>query len=431
MTNSAFKPSGWGIDAMSREAFFNKTRDIVLFTGIQRFCRTLKERGYRIAILREKGEQLNEREEVDYVIDYDPRHLDGLAETLKGLPFRKRVLTVINRREKRVKEFAVLNMALGRKGIGLEQAEWLSDKYFMRKRMSQVDPLLVPQFQYFEDPSTSPRHLRIGFPLMVKPRNLFKSILVARCNGLSDLERTLRTFETRVGEAESRHGVVLKKGLLVEEFLQGNELSIDSFVSPRGKIYHSPVVDLVPAKDIGIEDYHVFARMLPTQFGPSQVVAIEKVAEKGIRALELVNSPAHIDMVYTPTGPKVLEVGARVGGYRSEMMKLSFGIDLDEAAFSHSLGKRGDLVPKFEKSTAVLEFFPRQEGTLKGIKGLEEVRRLGSFHRLRQRMNLGERVGLARQGYRCPLFVLLNHEDPSVVKGDVEVARRIISIEVG
>ena len=124
-------------------------------------------------------------------------------------------------------------------------------------------------------------------------------------------------------------------------------------------------------------------------------------------------------------------MGARVGGYRSEMMKLSFGIDLDEVAFSHSLGKGGDLVPKFEKSTAVLEFFPRQEGTLKGIKGLEEVRRLGSFHRLRQRMNLGERVGLARQGYRCPLFVLLNHEDPSVVKGDVEVARRIISIEVG
>jgi hypothetical protein len=135
-------------------------------------------------------------------------------------------------------------------------------------------------------------------------------------------------------------------------------------------------------------------------------------------------------MVYTPMGPKILEVGARVGGYRSDMMKLSFGIDLDEVTFSTSLGKGGVLVPRFEKSTAVLEFFPPREGILKGIKGLEEVRKLGSFHRLRERMRLGEGIGLARQGYRCPLFVILNHEDGSLVRRDMEETRRIITIEL-
>jgi hypothetical protein len=210
-------------------------------------------------------------------------------------------------------------------------------------------------------------------------------------------------------ETANRHGVILKKGLLVEEFLRGREFSIDSFVSPTGQMYHSPIVDVVAAEDIGIEDYHVFARMLPTQFNSSQVTAIEEVAEKGIRALQMVNVAAHIDMVYTPTGPQLFEVGARVGGYRSEMMKLSL----------------------FEKSTAVLEFFPHREGVLKGIKGLEGVRRLGSFYRLRERMKSGERIGLARQGYRCPLFVVLNHEDTSMVNRDVEEAREIITIEVG
>jgi hypothetical protein len=405
-------------------------RDIVLFTGIQRFCRTLKERGYRIAVLREKGEQLTGREEVDYVIDYDSLHLDGLMEKAKGLPFRDGILTVINRREKRVREFAVLNMALGRKGIGLEEAEWLSDKYLMHKRMIDYNPSIAPPFQLIEDPSTPPRHLRIGFPLMIKPRNLFKSQLVVRCNGLRELGQTLRTVASRMDGAATRHGVTLKRGLLLEEFLQGRELSIDSFVSPGGKVYHSPVVELVAAEDIGIHDYHVFARMVPAQFEPPQVAAIEGVAEEGIRALHLINSPAHIDMVYTPMGPKILEVGARVGGYRSDMMKLSFGIDLDEVTFSTSLGKGGVLVPRFEKSTAVLEFFPPREGILKGIKGLEEVRKLGSFHRLRERMRLGEGIGLARQGYRCPLFVILNHEDGSLVRRDMEETRRIITIEL-
>lgn len=405
-------------------------RNIVLFTGIQRFCRTLKERGYRVAVLREKGEDLREREEVDYIIDYDPRHLDGLMETVKRLDFREGILTVINRREKRVREFAVLNTALGRKGISLEQAEWLTDKYLMRRRMVQYDPSIAPRFELIEDPGSPPRGLRIGFPAMIKPRNLFKSQLVVRCDGLRDLGGMLRAVSSRMDDTASRHGITLKTGLLAEEFLRGREFSIDSFVSPTGKVYHSPVVDLVAAQDMGIDDYHVFARMVPTRLDPPQVAAIERVAERGIRALALVNSPAHMDMIYAPRGPQLLEVGARVGGYRSDMMKLSFGIDLDEATFSTALGKRPDLVPKFERSTAVLEFFPPREGMLKGIKGLEEVRRFESFHRLRERTKAGELVGLAQQGYRCPLFVVLNHQEGSVVQRDMREVRETITIVV-
>ena len=405
-------------------------RDIVLFTGIQRFCRTLKERGYRIAVLREKGERLTDRKEVDYIIDYDSRHLDELMETVRRLRFRDGILTVINRRERRVREFAVVNMALGGKGISLEQAEWLVDKYLMRRRMVEYDPSIAPRFELIEDPSFPPGRLQIGFPLMIKPRNLFKSQLVVRCDDLGDLARTLRLVASRMGETANRHGVILKKGLLAEEFLRGRELSIDSFVSPTGDVYHSPVVDLVAAQDIGIDDYHVFARMVPSQFEPSDVAAIERVAEKGITALQLINSPAHMDMILTSSGPKLLEVGARVGGYRSDMMKLSFGIDLDEVTFSTALGKRPDLVPKFERSTVVLEFFPPREGKLKGIKGLNKVGMLQSFHRLRERTKAGERVGLARQGYRCPLFVVLNHQEGSVVQRDMRKARETITIVV-
>ena len=76
-------------------------RNIVLFTGIQRFCKTLKERGYSIAVLRERGEQLNGRKEVDYTIDYDPEDLDELMEKVRGLPYRNEIVTVMNRRERR------------------------------------------------------------------------------------------------------------------------------------------------------------------------------------------------------------------------------------------------------------------------------------------------------------------------------------------
>jgi hypothetical protein len=46
-------------------------------------------------------------------------------------------------------------------------------------------------------------------------------------------------------------------------------------------------------------------------------------------------------------------------------------------------------------------------------------------------MKLGRKAGLARQGYRYPLFVVLNRENSLVVNRDVEQAGGTMTIEVG
>ena len=78
--------------------------------------------------------------------------------------------------------------------------------------------------------------------------------------------------------------------------------------------------------------------------------------------------------------------------------------------------------------TAVLEFFPEAHGRLKSIHGMEQVGKLASFNRMKMRFREGDDVGLAAQGFRCVLFVVLNHEDGELVREDMERCRDLVEI---
>jgi len=78
----------------------------------------------------------------------------------------------------------------------------------------------------------------------------------------------------------------------------------------------------------------------------------------------------------------------------------------------------------------VAELFPPRPGRLDAIHGLERVRLLRSFHRARQRIPVGDPVGWARDGFRCPLFVILTHDDPRVVEEEVERLPGLVDIRV-
>ncbi|MBF0551117.1 MAG: hypothetical protein HQK60_11345 [Deltaproteobacteria bacterium] len=66
--------------------------------------------------------------------------------------------------------------------------------------------------------------------------------------------------------------------------------------------------------------------------------------------------------------------------------------------------------------TAILEYFPPRPGILQAITGQDRIKELPSFYRLKQRADLGAAVGLTGDGYRCPVFVILNHANLDVLR---------------
>ncbi len=401
---------------------------IVLFTGVQRMARRMREKGFESACLIEPGEEVSSPHEVDHWIPYDPGDLPSLERRVMNWGLRHRVVAVLNRREKRVHEYGLLSKALGLPGITPEQAKILRDKLLLREEIARHWPDLNPPFAPAD--LGSPEPPCISPPFLLKPRNLFKSQLITLCQAPGQWERAREEISRLRVPTERRHGVRLTGGFLAEGYVEGAEASLDVMVCPDGQVVFTPAVTVLPARQWDMEDFHVAVRRVPSTLLPDEEALARQAVLRLVSALGLRSTPLHVDLVLSHGRAFILDVGPRVGGYRSEMMGLGFGAELDPLALELALGRRPEWRPRWERGVAVVELFPRAQGRLTGIAGLDGVRQLRSFHRLRQRTPLGEEVGWARCGYRCPLFVILAHQDPEVVAEDVELLPRLIAFQV-
>lgn len=404
-------------------------RPIVLFTGVQRLAREVSRMGYESACLVEPGEQPSDPQDVAHWIPYDPSDLEALESWARNWEHRDRVVAVINRRERRVMEHAVLNRALGRQGLTLEQAMIMRDKLSLRKHLARGASHLNPRFKEVGLGGRVPSSLR--FPVLLKPRNFFKSQLIVSCPKRQDWERAMAEVSSGWEDAQRRHGVRLEQTLVAEQEVSGLHFSIDAMIGSDGSVLFTPAVDLTTAKQWALDDNHVAIRSMPIYVGPEDECRLQEAVRDLVESLGLKASPIHVDLVMEEDERVlVLDATPRIGGYRSEMMELAWGCSLDLMSLKLALGEQVEWAPRWQRSVAVVELFPETPGVLKAIHGLERVRALESFHRLKQRVPLGSQVGLARGGFRCPLFVVLCHPERGVVSRDISLLRRYVHLEV-
>jgi len=251
---------------------------IVLFTGVQRMARELRQQGYQTACLLEPGEKVPSPQEVEHWIPYDPRDLSSLERWAAQWPLRDRVVAVINRRERRVMEYALLNRALSKPGIRPEQAGILRDKLLLRQTLARAAPYLNPPFGEVGAPGESPPP--VPFPFLIKPRNLFKSQLITLCRNPEEFRAGALHFFREREPAGHRHGVEVASSALAEALVQGQEASLDGLVTEEGRLIFTPLVRVTPAREWGMEDFHVALRSLPSPFSlPETEQAREAVAQ--------------------------------------------------------------------------------------------------------------------------------------------------------
>lgn len=401
---------------------------IVLFTGAQRLARGLKAMGFSTACLVEPGEEISKPWEIDHWIGYDPKDLQALVRWITQWTEKHRVAAVLNRRERRVMEHALLNQALNRPGIRPWQARVFRDKLLLRELLEQRAPHLNPPFREVELSEAGAPPL--PFPFLLKPRNLFKSQLITACRTSQDWESALERIRNCWEAAQQRHGVTLEPTLLAEQELEGRHFSLDALVCLNGEVVFSPPVALTTGIQWGLEDFHVSVRWVETSVGADTLRLLEGAVRDLVAALQLRASPLHVDLLISELRVWVLDAAPRVGGYRSEMMELAWGCSLDLLSLEVAMGQPVRWEPRWERFVAVVELFPQQEGVLRTIEGLGEIRKLESFYRLKQRVAPGEKVGRARDGFRCPVFVVLVNSDLDVLRRDVDRVRNSVRIGV-
>lgn len=209
-------------------------------------------------------------------------------------------------------------------------------------------------------------HLK--YPLVVKPVDAYSSKGVRKVHAPEELEGYYRE-----AEKISRSG-----GVIVEEFCQGTEISVDAFVcNGKAKIL------CVSNSDKILDDgrFVIFRGRYPVSASEKVLQEIEEVAQKITDAFGLVNSPLLIQMINMGDRVSVLEFCARTGGNMKYLLiKHSCGVDVISAAIDLSLGIVPEIQPHDTGNKYVVnDFLYCKPGVFDHLEGFAEMKAEGTL----------------------------------------------------
>ncbi len=311
---------------------------------------------------------------------------------------------------------------LGLPGLPVATAEACTDKFLMRSLFDTAPEKISPAF----DVVTSKEDVRAfaqahSFPLILKPANLAKSLLVTKNSSLDEL---LHNYDHSVHLLQTiykKYAPNRTPKLIIEEFLEGSIHSVDAFVDSDG-IPHilDQIVDYQTGYDIGYDDNFHYSRLLPSRLTADDQTALRHCAAVGVKALGMKNSPAHIEIIMTTAGPRIVEIGARNGGYRERMHSLANGIDITGAALALALGGTPNISADRNHYCAVLELFPKQPGIFSGIDHITTLEKLPSLNYFSIKVKEGQLVGKAADGYKMCAVIILHNPDAVTFQADLD-----------
>ena len=215
--------------------------------------------------------------------------------------------------------------------------------------------------------------------------------------------------------------------VIVEEYMEGQEVSVEIIVY-HGEVHILAVTDkLTQGKPYFVEIGH----SEQSQLGKENVDSIKDLATRAVKAIGIDNSPAHVEIMLTKDGPKMVELGARMGGgcITTHLVPLSTGIDMIKSVMDMAMGKEPDVMPKFDKGSA-LRHIVGLEGEIVSVEGLDEARAVPGVTEVMMLKGVGDNVGYFKNGADRIGYVIAQGKDAVDAVRICEEAMKFIQIRV-
>lgn len=275
-------------------------------------------------------------------------HPDGIMTLATDMPMRA---------------IASATAMLGLPGISIDTAIKATDKGEMIKSFEQYG-VAHPWYYIVDSPECFDEVAdKVTYPCVIKPTDN------AGNRGVSYVANKLELINAyKYSYDNSRSGHVI-----IEEFMEGEEVSVEIIVY-KGQVHVLAITDKTTlGKPYFVEIGHA------EQSQKSQEVrnAIVDLAVRAVKSVGIDNSPAHVEIMVTKDGPKMVELGSRMGGgcITTHLVPLSTGIDMIECVMDMTLGIEPDLTPKFDRGSA-LRHIVGVEGIIESIEGINEAQNI-------------------------------------------------------
>ncbi|AGL16164.1 acetyl-CoA carboxylase biotin carboxylase subunit family protein [Actinoplanes sp. N902-109] len=243
----------------------------------------------------------------------------------------------------------------------------LTDKHLQRSRLmaagvDSVRARLVRHAAQVDDAIAA-----IPLPLIVKPVSGEGS----RNTLLLDDPEAARSAIMRVIEAEG--------AALVEEYLpDGLGGHFGSYVSVELVMSDSrPVFSAITGKFRLIPPFREPGQFFPSTLDAEEQSGVVALAIESARALGVKDGVLHTEIKLTPSGPHIIEVNGRLGGFMRDLYRRALGIDLAAYAVEVALGHPPSAVGPATSGNVVFQhsnLAPRGVTRLAGIDGAKAIR---------------------------------------------------------
>lgn len=224
------------------------------------------------------------------------------------------------------------------------------------------------------DPAT------ISYPAICKPTDYSGSRGVMRVDHPGELSAAI-AYSSECG----RSGDVL-----VEECMEGPEVSVECFAVSGDR----RVITVTDKLTTGAPHFVELGHSEPSRLPEEALEDIRHVALSAMAAVGIEDGPAHVEVMYTKDGAKMVELGARLGGdfITTNLVPLSTGVDILGATIAHACGDPIDLEPKFSHGSAV-RFLHGASGRIETFQGLDEAQKMPGVRVIGLNKGVGDVVG--------------------------------------
>lgn len=292
---------------------------------------------------------------------------------------------------------------LGLVGISKETAIKATDKGEMRMALRKSG-VPIPAFYRVrskeEYRSAVNKIKEAGYKCIVKPADNSGSRGI---DLLSDFEQETIDNAYEYSKQSSRSG-----DLMVEEYMEGDEVSVES-LSIDG-ICH--VIQITDKLTTGAPYFVEMGHSQPSGLSEDTKEKIRQITIAANKAIGIENGPAHTEIKITKDGPKIIELGARLGGdnITTHLTPLSTGVDMVECCINIAMGMAVNLNTRMNRGSAI-RYFPLEKGKIKNIEGVEQAQKIPGVVQVSIVHGVGESVnGIKNSGDRVG-FVITEGDD--------------------
>ncbi len=275
---------------------------------------------------------------------------------------------------------SAVSKELGLVGISEETALKATNKLCMREALKQCGVPIPKFYKASNREEYNAAVAKFNGPFIVKPADNSGSRGIVKIENVTNEKQIFEAYD--YSKLSSRSGDVV-----VEEYMIGPEVSVET-LTVNGECHVIQITDKITT---GAPHFVEMGHTQPSQLDKETKQRISEVAKLANKAVGITNGPSHTEIIVTKDGPKIVELGARLGGdcITTHLVPLSTGVDMVGSCIKIAMGEVPDIAIKICKGSAI-RYLACDSGRIVSITGIDEAKSIKGVCQISIVHNVGD-----------------------------------------